>query len=168
MNPDTRLAVMEQLYLDERMTLDEIGSVFSISRERVRQVLSRSPKYNTYRSTRPPINRANAELLSRLDDEFGLHQKIWDATFGQILKGTHWLWDGAVATATGLPIIPSSYVAREFPSAGRYAHRVIWVMVNGALPEEMVLRRKDSCTIGKMCVNPDCFFPSYDRWGHHD
>jgi len=160
MKTQTKIAVMEQLYIEQGMTLQEIGDLFSISRERVRQYLSQSPVYKTFRKNRATMSAENKRIHQSSKSQ-RISEKIRSAIFDNIVKlgSGCWIWTGSYHKGQDLPRITNSYLQRAYPSAGMYAHRAVWCVVRGEdIPEGDYLKRDPRVCPDKTCVNPDHFY----------
>lgn len=106
------------------MTLQEIGNLFNITRERVRQITA-SLGYKRPKKVKKSRIERRTELF-----------------FSNINKGNCWEWTGK----------KTKYGYGIFGFLGEsYAHRVSWVIHNGEIPKEMfVLHKCDNPS----CLNP--------------
>ena len=146
------------LYIDDRLTLDEIGKKYGITRERVRQVLGRFPEYKTFRNCRPRINCENKRILSLLNREYGKHERSANKFWNKVNKGADvecWEWIGTINPVTGYGRALNGYLLNCFElTMATGAHRLMWCIWNGKkIPEKKWILHK--------CDNPSCVNPRH-------
>ena len=66
---------MLRLYIAEKKTLEEIGSVYKLTRERVRQILSAFPEYETRTKSHNMQKHSPFYVCANCGKEFGSYQK---------------------------------------------------------------------------------------------
>lgn len=143
---------MLYLYTDDRLILDEIGGLYGISRERVRQVISKFPEYKAMRS-RPRLNRDNYKLMLSLRD-FRENDKATEKFWQQVDKsGDCWEWIGCRNQESGYGRFNNKFVMDTY-SVGKESHRISWCMYhNKPIPDGMWVLHT--------CDNPSCVNPSH-------
>ena len=164
MDKNTRHQVMLQLYVEDRKTLQEIGDLFSISRERVRQILSQYPTYEAFRTHRERMNKDNRKLHKSLKD-YRDNDKITELFWSYVAspsEGNCMLWQGSIHNATGFPRFNSHILARAYGHNSYYAHRFMWCMYhNDTIPADKFVHH--SCE-NKHCVNPEHLYLTNSQW----
>jgi hypothetical protein len=104
-----RKSEMIKLRTVDSLSLQEIGNVYGISRERVRQIIGSLP--------RPKRKKSLEELL---------YEKV-------VKTDTCWIWTGA-KTGRGY-----GHVRTEIVGVGNYTHRLSWFIEYGPIPEKMLV-----------------------------
>jgi hypothetical protein len=154
----------------EGKTLQEVGNVFGLTRERVRQIT---------KGMKPFIARPNVQgkkdEVKRLHDsgmtvkqimdktgycyrsirnylgltgwELSEEQRFWNMV--EVVPGACWKWKGAK--------LPFGYGRFRWNGEQECAHRASWMIHNGPIPDGLVVMHK--------CDNPECSNPEHLQLG---
>ena len=146
------------LYLGEGLTLQEIGDIYSISRERARQILYKFPEYRKHtqvQSLRKKINKENKRLAKALEmyrQEEVAREKFWK--YVNIEPGC-WEWSGYTHSVTKYGIVTNKTLSMAYGEKHRtLSHRLMWCISKG----QQIPKGKFIC---HTCDNPSCVNPDH-------
>jgi len=158
---DQRLAAMQWLYDNAGMTLAEIGRAYGITRQAVHQLIDTSMRISVDRKRREIDAKLSKGAYEREARAWRAAESFWS----NVEKGpTCWKWRGAKwGPTTHRYGACRGRMAQHYGE--NYAHRIVYIMFNGPVPEEMnVLHKCDN----PWCVNPAHLFLGTQRANTHD
>lgn len=126
-----RTQEIRNLRFQEHMTLREIGNIYGLTRERVRQILGDTGGHKVAHVAKAPVK------LSK-------EQRFWNKVD---IRGESdcWEWKGFK--------LPSGYGRKMYQSEEKYAHRVAYIITFGEIPQGFCVCHK--------CDNPSCCNPNH-------
>jgi DNA-binding CsgD family transcriptional regulator len=154
----SRAAEMHQMVLDGK-TLQQIGQVYGMSRERVRQVLTREG-YPVRATTKPKLRRGDA-LTPRMAAMFKVLAEL-DACVDRRAHDECWEWTGDISPGPeryrGNPTYQRPRIRAFDPLDSETtrlttAYRVVYMLNKGPIPDGM--------TVDHLCFNPLCCNPNH-------
>lgn len=143
MSSDRNLEIANLYVNQSNLSMDKIGKMYSISRERVRQIVAKVyPGYSRLHKPKLTLEEKEQLRIAKRIDKFWRSYNLDSAT-------GCWNWN--------LGKFPSGYGCFHYGSE-QYAHRVAWILTNGETGDLHVLHR---------CDNPSCINPSHMYLGTH-
>ena len=149
-----RKLTMLYLYIDDRLTLDEIGKAYNITRERVRQLISSFPEYQVRRECRKKMNRAYSEIAKTLSP-YEKNERVTKRFWNHVEKRGEnecWEWLGVKHLMSGYGRYHSGMLGRVYNESS--THRLMWCITRG----KQVPKGRFIC---HTCDNPSCVNPEH-------